>query len=206
MRVKRYTSRSSRFFLCLFLNEHVLACVIFCVPTGIPVIFPFISSSHIMLLRQVQCFHSAIKPSLKSNFGARLPKQVHIRRWASTFRFGPNGELIVDNTEPETSRRPDPSTLRAQSLFKFRHEDKTPMLKDHDFMYDVVVIGGGSGGLATARESARLGAKVALLDYVFPSPIHASRNNSNTGLGGTCVNMGCIPKLLAHHGSLYGGE
>jgi glutathione reductase (NADPH) len=46
--------------------------------------------------------------------------------------------------------------------------------------YDVVVIGGGSGGLAAAFRAAGHGAKVAMLE---PAP-----------LGGTCVNVGCVPK------------
>ena len=37
------------------------------------------------------------------------------------------------------------------------------------FMYDLIVIGGGSGGLRAAKTAADLGAKVALLDYVKPS-------------------------------------
>ncbi len=36
--------------------------------------------------------------------------------------------------------------------------------------YDLVVIGGGSGGLAAAKEAAVLGKKVACLDFVKPSP------------------------------------
>ena len=51
--------------------------------------------------------------------------------------------------------------------------------------YDLVVIGGGSGGIACAREACRLGAKVAVLDFVKPSP-----QGSTWGLGGTCVNVG----------------
>ncbi|PZU28497.1 MAG: glutathione-disulfide reductase, partial [Stenotrophomonas sp.] len=46
--------------------------------------------------------------------------------------------------------------------------------------YDVVVLGGGSGGLAAAFRAASYGAKVAMLE---PAP-----------LGGTCVNVGCVPK------------
>ena len=65
--------------------------------------------------------------------------------------------------------------------------------KDHGFDYDVVVIGGGSGGLACSKEMAKLGAKVAVLDYVKPSP-----QGTKWGLGGTCVNVGCIPKKLMH--------
>ncbi|KAL7486281.1 hypothetical protein ACHAW6_011874 [Cyclotella cf. meneghiniana] len=65
---------------------------------------------------------------------------------------------------------------------------------DHPYEYDLVVIGGGSGGLAASKEAASLGARVAVLDYVKPSPA-----GSTWGLGGTCVNVGCIPKKLMHH-------
>src|SRR5690606_26777585 len=46
--------------------------------------------------------------------------------------------------------------------------------------FDLVVIGGGSGGLAAAFRAAGHGARVALLE---PGE-----------LGGTCVNVGCVPK------------
>lgn len=46
--------------------------------------------------------------------------------------------------------------------------------------YDLLVLGGGSGGLATAFRAASHGARVAILE---PS-----------ALGGTCVNVGCVPK------------
>lgn len=48
--------------------------------------------------------------------------------------------------------------------------------------FDYLVIGGGSGGLASARRAAKYGAKVALVE--------AGR------LGGTCVNVGCVPKKV----------
>ena len=68
------------------------------------------------------------------------------------------------------------------------------------FDYDFVVIGGGSGGLAASKEAVRCGAKnVALFDYVRPT-IHGSK----WGLGGTCVNVGCVPKKLMHYASLMG--
>ncbi|KAH7726881.1 thioredoxin reductase 1 [Aphelenchoides avenae] len=70
-------------------------------------------------------------------------------------------------------------------------------LKPHQ--YDLVVIGGGSGGLAAAKEAANLGKKVACLDYVQPTP-----TGTTWGLGGTCVNVGCIPKKLMHQASLLG--
>lgn len=62
-----------------------------------------------------------------------------------------------------------------------------------------MVIGGGSGGLAAAKEAVGLNAKVAVLDYVTPSPL-----GTTWGLGGTCVNVGCIPKKLMHQAALLG--
>jgi len=47
---------------------------------------------------------------------------------------------------------------------------------------DLIVIGGGSGGIALANRAASYGAKVALIE--------AGR------LGGTCVNVGCVPKKI----------
>lgn len=49
-----------------------------------------------------------------------------------------------------------------------------------DFDYDLIVLGGGSGGLAGAFRAAEHGARVAMLE---PGE-----------LGGTCVNAGCVPK------------
>ncbi|XP_071443590.1 thioredoxin reductase 1, cytoplasmic-like isoform X2 [Hetaerina americana] len=65
--------------------------------------------------------------------------------------------------------------------------------------FDLVVIGGGSGGLAAAKEAASLGRKVAVCDFVTPSP-----RGTKWGLGGTCVNVGCIPKKLMHKSALLG--
>eukprot|EP00730_Choanoeca_flexa_P019547 TRINITY_DN9554_c0_g1_i1.p1 TRINITY_DN9554_c0_g1~~TRINITY_DN9554_c0_g1_i1.p1 ORF type:complete len:501 (+),score=142.90 TRINITY_DN9554_c0_g1_i1:42-1544(+) len=69
----------------------------------------------------------------------------------------------------------------------------------HGYDYDVVVIGGGSGGLAASKEASLLGAKTAVLDFVKPSPA-----GSTWGLGGTCVNVGCIPKKLMHQAAIVG--
>ncbi len=51
--------------------------------------------------------------------------------------------------------------------------------------YDLICIGGGSGGLATARRAAEYGAKVLVIEA--------------KALGGTCVNVGCVPKKIAWH-------
>lgn len=63
----------------------------------------------------------------------------------------------------------------------------------------MVVIGGGSGGLACAKEAAGYGKKVVVFDYVTPTPL-----GTTWGLGGTCVNVGCIPKKLMHQAALLG--
>lgn len=68
-----------------------------------------------------------------------------------------------------------------------------------DGEYDLIVLGGGSGGLAAAKEATALGAKVAVFDFVTPTPI-----GTKWGLGGTCVNVGCIPKKLMHQAALLG--
>jgi len=75
----------------------------------------------------------------------------------------------------------------------------------NSFGFDLFVIGGGSGGVRAARMAAQRGARVALAETL-----------GTDGLGGTCVNVGCIPKKLysyaahyaeSHHESLgYGWE
>eukprot|EP01004_Peranema_trichophorum_P004138 NODE_307_length_2984_cov_95.594547_g265_i0.p1 GENE.NODE_307_length_2984_cov_95.594547_g265_i0~~NODE_307_length_2984_cov_95.594547_g265_i0.p1 ORF type:complete len:770 (+),score=165.48 NODE_307_length_2984_cov_95.594547_g265_i0:178-2487(+) len=69
----------------------------------------------------------------------------------------------------------------------------------HTYQFDIVIIGGGSGGLACSKACRGYGRKVAVLDYVKPSPI-----GTTWGLGGTCVNVGCIPKKLMHQAGLLG--
>jgi glutathione reductase (NADPH) len=58
--------------------------------------------------------------------------------------------------------------------------------------FDLVVIGGGSGGIAAARRAAEYGARVALVE--------------GGRLGGTCVNVGCVPKKLMWNAAEFVGS
>ncbi|XP_013140297.1 PREDICTED: thioredoxin reductase 1, mitochondrial isoform X4 [Papilio polytes] len=91
------------------------------------------------------------------------------------------------------------ATISRQFLFIANKLEQQTALQHGTFDYDLAVIGGGSGGLACAKEAVNHGAKVAVLDYVTPSPL-----GTKWGLGGTCVNVGCIPKKLMHQAALLG--
>lgn len=54
--------------------------------------------------------------------------------------------------------------------------------------YDLLTIGAGSGGIATANRAASYGARCAVVE-------------SDTRLGGTCVNRGCVPKKVMWYGA-----
>src|SRR5690606_19222135 len=58
--------------------------------------------------------------------------------------------------------------------------------------YDLFVIGAGSGGVRAARFSADYGARVAIAEERF--------------FGGTCVNIGCVPKKLMVYASHFAEE
>lgn len=68
--------------------------------------------------------------------------------------------------------------------------EETNNMPDYDF--DLFVIGAGSGGVRAARTAAGYGARVAIAEERY--------------LGGTCVNVGCIPKKLFFYASRYSGE
>src|SRR5690554_134135 len=57
------------------------------------------------------------------------------------------------------------------------------------FDYDLLVIGAGSGGVRTARMAAAQGVRVAIVEEKY--------------FGGTCVNVGCVPKKLLVYASEY---
>jgi glutathione reductase (NADPH) len=58
--------------------------------------------------------------------------------------------------------------------------------------YDLICLGGGSGGIACAVKAAKLGKKVAVIE--------------KHQLGGTCVNRGCVPKKVMWHAANMASE
>lgn len=61
--------------------------------------------------------------------------------------------------------------------------------------YDLVIIGGGVGGLVTASGAAQFGAKVCLIE---------KEKDLDPPLGGDCLHHGCVPtKALLHYGKRY---
>jgi len=61
-----------------------------------------------------------------------------------------------------------------------------------NYDYDLFVIGAGSGGVRASRISGSLGAKVAICEDLY--------------MGGTCVNVGCVPKKLYVYAAEYAGH
>ncbi len=59
----------------------------------------------------------------------------------------------------------------------------------HSYDYDYFVIGAGSGGVRSSRIAASLGAKVGIAEYKV--------------VGGTCVNVGCVPKKIMAYAGDY---
>ncbi len=53
------------------------------------------------------------------------------------------------------------------------------------YSFDLIVLGGGSGGIASAVRAASYGAKVAVIEQAY--------------FGGTCVNLGCVPKKVMYN-------
>src|SRR5256885_17219128 len=64
----------------------------------------------------------------------------------------------------------------------FRLQESLKMANTH---YDIAVIGSGPGGYVAAIRAAQLGAKVAIVEKQY--------------LGGTCLNVGCIPSKAMLH-------
>lgn len=66
------------------------------------------------------------------------------------------------------------------------------VMKRHGFDFDLFVVGAGSGGVRASRMAAKFGARVAVAE--------------SQRLGGTCVNVGCVPKKLLVYASHFADD
>lgn len=120
-----------------------------------------------------------------------------------------NGAAIQDALLAKTSQKTVPNVFingkhlggasDTEAAFKDGRLQQLMSGDEREFDYDLFVIGGGSGGLACSKEAVEFGLRVAVADFVTPTPI-----GTRWGLGGTCVNVGCIPKKLMHQAALLG--
>jgi glutathione reductase (NADPH) len=105
------------------------------------------------------CFASAYSPSGSA-------RNFSVAAFANLRASAPTGHLKI---RPSFFRR-SASTLSMSSA------------GDDEYDFDYLVIGAGSGGIASARRAATYGAKVGVIE--------------KGRLGGTCVNVGCVPKKV----------
>lgn len=87
--------------------------------------------------------------------------------------------------------------LRARAIFSPKSSKSVASISNYSSskvaqdQYDVVIVGGGPGGYVAAIKAAQLGLKTACIE-------------SRGSLGGTCLNVGCIPsKALLHSSHMY---
>eukprot|EP00466_Bigelowiella_natans_P020041 jgi/Bigna1/52445/estExt_Genewise1Plus.C_80086 len=160
----------------------------------------FPATSLLLLLSSILCFFltSFILSSLSPLVGVRL--RAEVTTLSSPLQWHPS--QTARKRERRKSERgenapfPPLRRLKGGCALSSPPELTKPRASDE---YDLAVVGGGSGGLAAAKEAARCGAKVVLFDYVKPST-----QGATWGLGGTCVNVGCVPKKIMHYAALLG--
>ncbi|VVT48862.1 uncharacterized protein SAPINGB_P001987 [Magnusiomyces paraingens] len=98
--------------------------------------------------------------------------------------FSPLNLSRLSSTSQVASRRlahlaSTNNSLTNHSLINRLSSTMAPVQPEH---YKYLVIGGGSGGVASARRASKHGAKTLLIE--------------GKALGGTCVNVGCVPKKV----------
>lgn len=156
-----------------------------------------IDSAAVILFSKTRCpFCLRVKEIMKENGLKHASIELDTRQ---------DGKMIQDHLSLETGIKTVPQLFvrgtfvgDSKAVSSLHEQGKLKdVVKKSQYTYDLVVIGGGSGGLAASKEAAKYGAKTAVLDFVDPTP-----RGTTWGLGGTCVNVGCIPKKLMHQAAL----
>ncbi|KAM8848945.1 glutathione reductase, mitochondrial isoform 1-T1 [Synchiropus picturatus] len=94
-----------------------------------------------------------------------------------------------------TGKQLSSNFIHSPRLYRSSLRHKTARMASHatpaadTTRFDFLVIGGGSGGLAGARRAAELGASAAVIE--------------SNKLGGTCVNVGCVPKKVMWNAAVH---
>lgn len=78
--------------------------------------------------------------------------------------------------------------------FSYSVEHSKTLMTTSSTHFDLIVLGGGSGGNAASKRAAEYGARVLLIEM--------DRDQGGMGMGGTCVNRGCVPKKVMFNTAL----
>ncbi|KAL9183234.1 hypothetical protein ACHAXT_005021 [Thalassiosira profunda] len=95
------------------------------------------------------------------------------------------GGVQTRRVRPAFLRGGAQDTFNVDTVVRSNATSTTEKEDEGEYDFDLLVIGGGSGGIASARRAASYGAKVAVVE--------------KGRLGGTCVNVGCVPKKVMYN-------
>lgn len=112
--------------------------------------------------------------------------------------FSLTSKIVAFSPSPfiRATRALSPMSLKSSTM----ESPAAGVTSEDEYDYDFVVIGGGSGGVRASRIASGHGAKTVILEGQLE---HGAPNYS--AIGGTCVNVGCVPKKLMVFASRYPG-
>jgi heterodisulfide reductase subunit A-like polyferredoxin len=113
-------------------------------------------------------------------FSSRNLNNISVGTFASWMTQTSRAKATIDTQSLLQGSRIRPAAAFASTLRGGTGRHMSTTNGESEYEYDYFVIGAGSGGIASARRAASYGAKVAVVE--------------KARLGGTCVNVGCVPK------------